>query len=365
MVLIPFVLLSVLLATYLINGKGSETVLWMITIWTIYRIFSWFKNKNKPKNSYPEYRFQSYPSGEQVENHRRLMTELKSKTIEANKKLVRIGYELDMQECYFTVHGPSCPYWTITNLKTGERWNSTKEEEVREYCEKLFLVISSSQKYQHIREVRKTLQVINPIKITSENALWRLYAWGFKPDDVLISKDITLWKLSDKKGRPYDKKGRAYTFNNINELEEFSIRYENEKNTIQNELKNYTQRKNQLVNELNQKFNHQLQKKGKSMFTDLTDENRSLIIVLKKCHESAESYYSYLFQDSSEINFLFKAKTGNLILGLIDNDVTFSVPISLFNLSEIEDQELKIYDLENVYILQFAGKEIPMNEYIL
>jgi uncharacterized protein YaiI (UPF0178 family) len=266
MVLIPFILLLVLLATYLINGKGSETVLWMITIWSIvwiiYRIFTWFKNKNRPKNSYPENRFQSYPSGEHDESHHRHMWELKSKTIEANQKLLRIGYELDMQECYFTVHGPSSPYWTITNLKTGERWHSTEEQQVREYSEKLFLVISSSQKYQHIREVRKTLQLIDPIKITSEKALWRLYAWGFKPDDVLISQDITLWKLSDKKGRSYDKKGRAYTFNNINELEEFSIRYENEKNAIQNELKSYTHRKNQLINQLSQKFNHQLQKKG-------------------------------------------------------------------------------------------------------
>ena len=101
------------------------------------------------------------------------------------------------------------------------------------------------------------------------------------------------------------------------------------------------------------------------MFTDLSDENRSLIIVLKKYGKAAESYYTYPFQDSSEINFLLKAKTGNLILGLIDKEVTFSVPISLFNLSEIEDQEIRIDDLENAYILQFAGKEIQINEYIL
>jgi hypothetical protein len=228
-------LLILLIASYLINGKGSEPLVWMISIWVLYKVFTWLKNKNNPKNHRDLYGYHDYPSREQVENHHRHIWELKSKTIEANKKLLRIGYELDMQECYFTVHGPSSPYWTITNLKTGERWHSTKEEEVREYCEKLFLVISSSQKYQHIREVRKTHQVINPIKIISEKALWRLYAWGFKPDDVLISQDITLWKLSDKKGRPYDKKGRPYTFNNINELEEFSIRYENEKNAIQNE----------------------------------------------------------------------------------------------------------------------------------
>lgn len=358
MVLIPFVLLSVLLATYLVNGKGSETVLWMITIWTIYRIFSWFKNKNKPKNSYPEYRFQSYPSGEQVESHHRHIWELKSKTIEANKRLLRIGYELDMQERYFNVHGPSSPYWTITNLKTGERWHSTKEEQVSEYCNKLFLVVSSNQKYQHIREVRKTHQVIDPIKITSEKALWRLYDCGFKPDDVLISQDITLWKLSDKKGRPY-------TFNNMNDLEEFSIRYENEKNALQNELKNDTQRKNQLINKLKGKFNHQIQKKGKSMFSDLADENRALIIVLKKYGKAAESYYTYSFQDPSEINFLFKAKTGHLMLGLIDKDVTFSVPISLFNASDIGDQEMRIDDLENVYTMKFAKQEIRINKFIL
>jgi hypothetical protein len=151
----------------------------------------------------------------------------------------------------------------------------------------------------------------------------------------------------------------------MNELEEFSIRYENEKNALQNELKNDAQRKNQLINKLKGKFNHQIQKKGKSMFSDLADENRALIIVLKKYGKAAESYYTYSFQDPSEINFLFKAKTGNLILGLIDKDVTFSVPISLFNLSEIEDQEIRIYDLENVYIIKFAGKEIPINEYIL
>lgn len=357
MVLIPFVLLLVLLATYLINGKGSETVLWMITIWTIYRIFSWFKNKNNPKNSYPDHRFHSYPSDEHDESHHRHIWELKSKTIEANKKLVRIGYELDMQECYFTVHGPSSPYWTRTNLKTGERWHSTKEEQVSEHCNKLFLVISSSQKYQHIREVRKMLQVIDPIKITSEKALWRLYDWGIKPDDVLISKETTSWKLRDKKER-------SYTFNNINELEEFSIRYENEKNAIQNELKKDTQRKNQLINQLSQKFNHQLQKKGKSMFSDLADENRALIIVLKKYGKVAESYYTYSFQDPSEINFLFKAKTGHLMLGLIDKDVTFSVPISLFNASDIGDQEMRIDDLENVYIMKFAKQEIPINKYI-
>jgi len=361
MVLIPFVLLLVLLATYLINGKGSETVSWMITIWSIiwimYRIFTWLKNKNNPKSSYPDQGFQSDPSCEQVENHRRLISELENKTREANQKLMRIGFELDMQ-LHPSLSAPSSPYWTITNLKTGERWSSDSEEEVKEHCNNLFLVVSSNLKYQQIRDVNKTLQVIQPIKIKSEEALWRLYYWGFKPDNVLISKETSSWKLRDKKGR-------VYTFNNINLLEEFSIRYENEKNAIQNELKIYTQRKNQLINQLNQKFNHPLQKKGKSMFTDLPDENRSLIIVLKKYGKAAESYYTYSFQDLSGINFLLKARTGNLILGLIDKYVTFSVPISLFNLSEFEEQEIRIYDLENGYILKFAGKEIHINEYIL
>ena len=358
-------LLILLIASYLINGKGSETLIWMISIWVLYKVFTWLKNKNNPKNPRDFYGYHDYPSKEQVENHHRHIWELKSKTIEANKRLLRIGYELDMQERYFTVHGPSSPYWTITNLKTGERWHSTKEEQVSEHCNKLFLVISSNLKYQHIREVRKTHRTIDPIKVTSEKALWRLYDCGFKPDDVLISQDITLWKLSDKKGRRYDKKGRAYTFNNINELEDFSIRYENEKNALQNELKNDTQRKNQLINKLKGKFNHQIQKKGKSMFSDLADENRALIIVLKKYGKAAESYYTYSFQDPSEINFLFKAKTGHLIIGLIDKDVTFSVPISLFNASDIGDQEMRIDDLENVYIMKFAKQEIPINKYIL
>jgi hypothetical protein len=102
-----------------------------------------------------------------------------------------------------------------------------------------------------------------------------------------------------------------------------------------------------------------------SMFTDLPDENRALIIVLKKYGKAAESYYTYSFQDPSEVNFLFKAKTGHLMIGLIDKDVTFSVPISLFNASDIEDQEMRIDDLENVYTMKFAKQEIRINEFIL
>ncbi len=53
------------------------------------------------------------------------------------------------------------------------------------------------------------------------------------------------------------------------------------------------------------------------------------------------------------------------MIGLIDKDVTFSVPISLFNASDIEDQEMRIDDLENVYTMKFAKQEIRINEFIL
>ena len=39
--------------------------------------------------------------------------------------------------------------------------------------------------------------------------------------------------------------------------------------------------------------------------------------------------------------------------------------MSLFNESEIEDQEIRIDDLENVYILKLAKQAIGINELIL
>ena len=271
-----FIIVLFLFLIFYPSGHVFQIICSVVSIWIIYKLFINFKKNNNTNGNFDNdgYSYNAY--GEKVYDNSQLIYKLKQEIFEANNKLMRLGFELSMKELY-VCDADSELYWTISNLTTGERLSFTgKDEKVRQYCADLFLIISSPQKYQHIREVRKTLKFITPIKNKSEKSLSRLFFdFNFDYADILISKEVTSWRLRAKKG------GRIYEFNNINELEDFSIKHENEKNAKKIELTNHTTKKSLALKNLKSKFDGQLIKKGRNIYADLTDDNRFLVIVLK------------------------------------------------------------------------------------